>query len=82
MVFRPKLDENDATSSVQEVVETWVEEFLKRAHMVKPFEAGLKVLYSESCLSLDYFFYYLFYSVFSIFIIEFLEMPPCNILFI
>ena len=43
VVFNPKLDENDATSSVQEYVEAWIEEFLKRADMVKPFEPGLKV---------------------------------------
>jgi hypothetical protein len=43
VVFHPKLDEDDATSSVQEYVESWIEEFLKRADMVKPFEPGLKV---------------------------------------
>jgi hypothetical protein len=43
VVFHPKLDEDDATSSVQEYVEGWIEEFLKRADMVKPFEPGLKV---------------------------------------
>ena len=43
MVFNPTLDQDDASSSVQEYIEKWIEDFLKRGDMVKPLETGLKV---------------------------------------
>ena len=43
VVFNPKLDEDDAAPSVQEYVERWIGDFLKRGDMVKPLQPGLKV---------------------------------------
>lgn len=43
VVFQPKLDEQDATFSVQEFFYGWIEDILKRGHIVKPIESGLKV---------------------------------------
>lgn len=43
VVFNPKLNEDDATPSVQEYFERWIEDYLKRGDMVKPLEPGLKV---------------------------------------
>ena len=43
MLFNPSLDENSATSSVQESVEGWLNDFLGRGDLVRPVDEDLKV---------------------------------------
>ena len=43
MLFNPSLDENSASSSVQENVEGWLNDFLERGDAVRPLDEDLKV---------------------------------------
>jgi len=43
VLFNPSLDEHSASSSVQESVEGWLNDFLSRGDLVRPLDEDLKV---------------------------------------
>lgn len=43
VLFNPSLDESSASSSVQESVEGWLDDFLGRGDAVRPVDEDLKV---------------------------------------
>lgn len=44
VLFNPSLDENSASSSVQESVEGWLNDFLERGNGVRPVDEDVKVI--------------------------------------
>ena len=44
VLFNPSLDENSASSSVQESAEGWLNDFLERGNGVRPVDEDVKVI--------------------------------------